>query len=410
MACDRDVQLLSAHVSELKNIRTIPLDIADENALNSLIQNATLVVSLLPPAMHPAIAQKCLDYNCHLATASYVSPQMESMDAEAKKKDLVFLNELGLDPGIDHLSAIKMLDEVRALGGVVTSFESYCGGLVVAEDCGNNPWKYKFSWNPMNVITAGQGGMSVYRMQGTERYIPWYKLFAHSSTLQVPDYGMLDAYPNRDSLGYEKVYGLEKAETVLRGTLRRPGYCSAWQVLVDLGYTDNTTLLHKNIQSVGALTRALTGKPDDLPLADWLLEKGLISPEQKVWFAFLKLDDNTNLALEPVTSAVLLRLHLEDRWKLEKTDRDEVIMYHRIQYRLQGQLHTRESVLGIVGTDSRHTAMAKTVGLPLAMGVELILTGQVRDRGVVMPLGPQWYGPILPALEKFGINFKEYGA
>ena len=407
-ACDKDADTLSAHTQNIKGIYTQQLDISNTENLESLIQDSNLVVSLLPPALHPTVARFCLKHKAHLATASYVSPEMQLLHQDACENQLVFLNEMGLDPGIDHMSAVKMLDEIKSVGGEITSFESYCGGLVCEEDCADNPWKYKFSWNPMNVILAGQGGMSVFRQDQQDRYIPWPQLFAHSQELDIPGMLKLEAYPNRDSLGYMNLYGLSSAKTFLRGTLRRMGFCKSWQVLVDLGFTENHTVLKDSIQSIGELTSALTGCKNTIPFEIWLYQNGYIQEQQQNMFRFLELHSQVELTREKCTPAMLLKLHLEKYWKLEKLDRDEVIMYHRVMYCKQNVNYCVQAVMKVAGNDCVHTAMAKTVGLPLAMGAELILKGLIDEKGVCIPASKQWYSQVLPKLENLGIVFKEY--
>lgn len=407
LVCDRDEDNLNRHAAGL-NLNLQVADISDATVLDALLQHADLAVSLLPPAMHMTVAGICLRHGVHLATASYVSAEMKKLDEAARERGLVFLNEMGLDPGIDHMSAMKAMDEIRAGGGEVLSFESYCGGLVQEEDCAGNPWKYKFSWNPRNVVLAGQGGMSVFRRDGALRCIPWHQLFAHGETLEIPGLGAFDAYANRDSLGYEQIYKLENAGTLYRGTLRRSGFCSAWQLLVQLGFTDAGNLLDAEINHLAALTNALTGKKPGEKFTDWLVRN---LPDKKVlipYFSFLDMEDAAVVGTESMTAADILQARLMKVWDLQPADRDEVVMYHRIRYKQQDAVKTYHAVLDVSGEDEIHTAMAKTVGLPLAMGVELILSGKVSERGVAVPVSPVWYGPVLDQLKAFGIGFHEF--
>jgi len=369
--------------------------------------DVNLVVSLLPPPMHPMVAGLCLKHGLNLATASYISREMQSLHQEARSKGLVFLNEMGLDPGIDHLSAMKAIDEIREQGGEIHSFESYCGGLVHDTDCGANPWKYKFSWNPRNVVTAAQGGLSVYRRNGGMRCLPWHRVFAQAETLEMPGHQRFDAYANRDSLGYEKVYGLESAQTLVRGTLRRPGYCRAWQVLVQLGYTDAQSELPDAVRSMADLTAALAGKSSALSFADWLTGRSPEYADLREYFTYLDMDDPEPVNTENATAADILQHLLMKRWALEPQDRDEVVMYHRICFRKQGVDRVLHAVLKMAGEDALKTAMAKTVGLPLAMGAELILEGRISEKGVVIPVTREWYQPVLKKLESRGIVFAE---
>lgn len=408
IVADRDESSLRIHAGGLSADLKV-LDVSDPASLDVLMEttDVDLVVSLLPPSMHPMVAGLCLKHGLNLATASYVSREMQAYHQEASAKGLVFLNEMGLDPGIDHLSAMKAIDEIRDQGGEIHSFESYCGGLVHEDDCGANPWKYKFSWNPRNVVTAAQGGLSVYRRNGGLRCLPWHRVFAHAETLEIPGHQRFDAYANRDSLGYEKVYGLETANTLVRGTLRRPGYCRAWQVLVQLGYTDAQSVLPDAVRSMADLSAALTGKSSAMPFEDWLTGSFPEYEDLREHFAYLGMDDPTPLDGTVLTAADILQQRLMKRWMLEPQDRDEVVMYHRIGYRKQGVNQVFHAVLKLAGEDAVKTAMAKTVGLPLAMGAELILEGRITQKGVVIPVTREWYHPVLSKLESRGIVFAE---
>lgn len=405
--CDASQAELDKHTSDLFLERKI-LNASDAGALEALVANKEMVVSLLPPSMHPAVAELCLKYKSHFASASYVSDAMKGLDAKASAAGLVFLNELGLDPGIDHLSAMKAMDEIRTDGGEITSFESYCGGLVSEAHCAGNPWKYKFSWNPRNVVLAGQGGNSIFRQNHQLRSIPWHRLFAEAKTLKIPGLGAFDAYANRDSLSYESVYNLPNVPTLLRGTLRRKDYCKNWQVLVVLGFTDAQSPLPESVLSVNDLCCALSGKGREQLFSAWLLDNNYIGEAQKEWFDYLNLENNDPIGTGAKTAAELLEAVLLDKWKLQPGDCDEVVMYHRIGFVKNGQKQVFHSVMSVTGEDEIHTAMAKTVGLPLALGVELVLSGNCPENGVVIPVSRFWYEGVLPRLAEMGICFTEH--
>jgi saccharopine dehydrogenase-like NADP-dependent oxidoreductase len=405
--CDASRDELDKHTFDLSLERKI-LNASDSAALEYLTAGNEMVVSLLPPFMHPAVAALCLKYKAHFASASYVGDAMRALDLEARTAGLVFLNELGLDPGIDHLSAMKAMDEIRHDGGEIISFESYCGGLVSEAYCEGNPWKYKFSWNPRNVVLAGQGGNSLFRQNNQLRSIPWHRLFAEAKTLSIPGLGEFDAYANRDSLSYEQVYGLSEVSTLLRGTLRRKHYCKNWQVLVSLGFTDAQSQLPDIISSVNDLCCALTGKREEQLLSDWLLENNYIDHTQKVWFDYLHLENTQTIGTDLKNAAEILETVLLDKWKLLPGDCDEVVMYHRIGFVKNGQKQVFHSVMSVSGEDEIHTAMAKTVGLPLALGVEQVLSGNCQEKGVVIPVSKYWYDGILPRLEQMGVCFTEH--
>ena len=406
MVCDSSQKELDKHTFDLQLERKI-INASDPEALELLIAGKEMVVSLLPPPMHPTVAAMCLKHKSHFASASYVGEAMREMDKAAGKAGLVFLNELGLDPGIDHLSAMKAMDAIRAAGGKITSFESYCGGLVAEKACGYNPWKYKFSWNPRNVVLSGQGSNSIYRQQKQLRSIPWHRLFAESKTLSIPGLGQFDAYANRDSLTYESLYKLEDADTIFRGTLRRGNFCKNWQVLVSLGFTDGQSPLPENIFCVNDLSCVLTGKQKDQQLSDWLLKNRWISEEQAVWFDYLNLESPRPFDSKFNNAAEVLEAVLLEKWKLMPGDCDEVVMYHNIGYEKDGRKQQLHSMLCVRGEDDMHTAMSKTVGLPLALGVELVLSGECPESGVVIPVSNYWYKQILPRLEEMGISFTE---
>jgi saccharopine dehydrogenase-like NADP-dependent oxidoreductase len=366
-----------------------------------------MVVSLLPAALHIHIAKWCLQAHKHLATASYISEEMKALHTEAESKGLVFLNEMGLDPGIDHMSAMKMMDEIRAKGGIISGFKSYCGGLVADEDDGENPWKYKFSWNPRNVVLAAQGGPAVFLEHGQLKLLPYHQVFAMPINYGIPNYGQLEAYPNRDSLKYIELYHLNGVKDMIRGTFRKPGYCKAWQVLVDLGLCDDSQVLHL---------------PTNTTMSEWLgmylpagagnLKSKLQAYTQCSEDAIEKIDylgffSEEQIPMLTGTSAQILEEVLKLKWKLEASDKDLVVMLHKIDYNLNGQAHTQIASMVLKGESNTHTAMAKTVGLPLAIGVKLILENKISEKGVLAPVFEDIYLPVLEELKGFGIDFIE---
>lgn len=405
-ACDQNASVFAEKLSGLSHTVGSILDIMDTESLVTQIENSDIVVSLLPPSMHVVVARICLEHKKHLATASYVSEEMKSLDRQAQSHGIIFINEMGLDPGIDHMSAMKIISELKSNGAEISSFESYCGGLIHEGDCKNNPWKYKFSWNPMNVVLAGQGGMSSFKNDGRIRNIPPHRVFQEIKEL-TSEFGAFDAYANRDSLPYISMYGLESAHTFIRGTLRRKGYCSAWNALVQLGFTENATRLSPAIKTPTALIDSLTGRRRGESFSSWLLANHYIQANQTGYFDFL--EENIGDVAESNGTAAEILLHwLSSKWKLESNDRDQVIMIHRIKYTNQNKAQTITSSLQVTGMNSTHTAMARTVGLPLAMAVELILKGKINNYGVQVPVAPIWYLPILQELEEQGIVFKEF--
>ena len=401
--------VLAAH-SEYARAR--PLDVADTAALDALVAEADVVISMLPAAFHPVAAAACLRHGRHLATASYATPEMQALGEQAAAAGLSFIMECGLDPGLDHMSAMRAIAHIRARGGRLTSFKSYCGGLLAPEAEGDNPWKYKFTWNPRNVVLAGQG-TAKYLENGELRFIPYQHLFARTEEIVVPGWGEFEGYANRDSLSYRAVYGLEDIPTILRGTLRRPGYCAAWDALVRLGLTDDTVnLLNPETMTWAELVAAylptsLIPHLDlDLHLATYLS----LNPEGETMdrLRWLGLFSDRPVGHAHATPAQLLERLLTEKWQLQPHDHDLIVMQHLFEYELNGATHRLTSSLAVTGDDATHTAMAKTVGLPLGMAVRRLARGEVSQRGIVIPVSAELYDPILDELAaEYGIVFSE---
>jgi len=385
---------------------SVLFDIADEARSHIAIAGADVVISLLPAALHPQVARLCLATGKHLLTASYVSADMKAMHTAALEKNLLFLNECGLDPGIDHMSAMVAIDSIRNLGGTITSFESFTGGLIAPETDPQNPWRYKFTWNPRNVVVAGQS-TAKFLQDGVFKYIPYQQLFQRTTPVTVPMCGAFEGYANRDSLHYIETYGLEGIRTMVRGTLRYPGYCSAWNILVQLGCCDDTY----DLEDVGKMTHAqfisafLDGAPgeDPEPKIASRFHLAPSSPElQRLrWSGFFS---DEPIGLGRATPAQAVEHILNKKWKLNPQDKDLVVMYHRFIYKAGATTFQNEVSLVATGEDSVHTAMAKTVGLPLAVATKLLLTGQIKLRGVQIPIIPDLYDPILGELGSLGIQ------
>lgn len=382
-------------------------DINNQQQREQEILHADLVVSMLPATMHGQVAQDCVKFGKHLVTASYVSDAMRALDADAKSKNVILLNEIGLDPGIDHMSAMKIINDIRSRGGELQAFYSYCGGLVAPES-NDNPWGYKFSWNPRNVILAGQG-TAQYIENGKYKYLPYQRLFAEAKSIEVKGHGSFDAYANRDSLSYRAIYGLENIPTMLRGTLRANGFCKAWDIFVKLGLTDDTWKV-KNAGELtyGQLTEAFLpegkGALKNRIAELYNLDPNDASVEMIEWSGIL---DNKKIPMDEGTPAQILQHLLEKKWLLKPGDKDMVVMQHIFDYFLDGKLEHITSSLVVKGEDEIHTAMAKTVGLPAAIAVKMILTGAFKGSGVVVPVMKELYEPVLKELEGQGIVFTE---
>lgn len=392
--------------------RAVPFDARAPTQLRELVAGADVVISMLPAFLHPLVAATCLEFRRHLATASYVSPEVQALHHEAAGAGLVFLMECGLDPGLDHMSAMQIIQELQAKGARITGFRSDCGGLVAPESEGDNPWRYKFTWNPRNVVLAGQGGPARYLAGGHEQFIPYEELFGRAETIAVPSHGHFEAYANRDSLTYRAAYGLADIQTMLRGTLRRPGYCGAWQALVHLGLTDDQVRLG-NAADLPWYSLVASCFSEDDEVGDVAQHVALrlgLDPHgpEMTRLAWLGLFSERPVGLTDATTAQLLEHLLAEKWALGPHDCDQVVMHHQFEYELAGQHYRRTSSLVVTGDDATHTAMAKTVGLPLGMAVRRLLRGEIAGRGVVIPTTADLYAPILHELAAdYGIAFVE---
>ncbi len=407
---ERDVEHARRLVHEgIEVAQAVQLDATNAEARAAMIAQHDLIVSMLPAFMHMDVLKDCLRLKKNVITPSYVPDALWPMDAEFKQAGLIVLNEMGLDPGIDHMSAMRILDRLRGEGGRVEVFESYCGGLVAPES-DDNLWGYKFSWNPRNVVLAGQGGAAKYIEGGVTKYIPYHKLFQRTINISVPGVGNFDGYANRDSLKYRTHYGLDGIPTLKRGTLRKSGFCIAWQVFVELGCTDDSYAMELPANAtwcdyLDAFLPPSAGRDTRTNLAYYLnIEPS--GPTMK------KLDElglftQEKIGMSGGSPAATLQHRLEEKWKLKADDKDLVVMWHRFRSAVNGVHEEIHASLVVTGQDQVHTAMARTVGLPIAMACKLVLNNKINDRGVLLPLKPVIYDPVLNELEKLGIVFNE---
>ncbi|WP_028376825.1 saccharopine dehydrogenase family protein [Leeuwenhoekiella sp. MAR_2009_132] len=407
-------QILENAARLIKNTsyaEAIALDILDAQARQQQIASVDIVVSMLPAHLHYTVAKDCLTLSKSLVTASYISDEMLQLDEAVKAKGLIFMNEIGLDPGIDHMSAMRVIDRIRDQGGKIVLFESFCGGLL-APDSDTNLWNYKFTWNPRNVVLAGQGGVAEFIQEGTFKYIPYHRLFRRTEFLDVEGHGRFEAYANRNSLKYRSIYGLEDVLTLYRGTMRRVGFSRAWNLFVQLGMTDDSyTLQDTEHMSYREFTNLfLPYSPTDsvqLKLRHMLK----IDQDDLLWDKLLELDlfnGSKLLRLKNATPAQCLQRILEDKWTLEETDKDMIVMYHKFGYELNGAQKQIDATMVSVGENQTYTAMAKTVGLPVAIATLKILNKEITQPGVQLPVTRAVYEPILKELENYGIVFREY--
>ncbi|GGF47525.1 saccharopine dehydrogenase C-terminal domain-containing protein [Echinicola rosea] len=385
------------------------IDIHDSEKLGKLVQQADIVVSMVPAFLHPLVAKASVKEGKHFFSASYESPEMRTLATEIDRKGLFFLNECGLDPGIDHMSAMKLIDAETTAGNNIVLFKSYCGGLLSPESESDNPWRYKFTWNPRNVVLAGQSTSRFIR-NGRYKFIPYHMLFRRTDLVTFKTVGEFDGYANRDSLNYRKVYGLEDIPTIIRGTLRRAGFCKSWDVLVQLGLTDNSfevdlprdftmRMFTNSFLPYDPAHRVEEKIKRLLPWVDAVIMEKL---------AWLGLFDDTPLPLLKGSPAEILQIILEDKWKLSPYDKDMVVMQHQLEADTPaGEKRNITSSMVIKGENLEYTAMAKTVGLPLAAAVDLFLEGEIQLKGLHLPIRNEIYVPVLKLLASNGIHFEE---
>jgi len=366
---------------------------------------------MLPARLHMILATSCLKHKRNLITASYVSDEMRSIDEDVKNKSLIFLNEMGLDPGIDHMSAKKIIDKLKDDNCTIHSFKSYTGGLIAPES-DNNSWNYKFTWNPRNVVLAGQGSPAKYIENKKYKYLPYNRLFENTERINIDNYGEFDVYPNRDSLKYRKIYDLEDIETMIRGTIRKVGFPKSWNMLVRLGLTDDSfKILNCNEMTYRDFLNCFLPYDKSLTIEEKV--KRLLTIEEKD-FEMAKLSeinlfsDSKKVPFKNASPAQILEHILKEAWQLQANDKDMIVMYHEFKYRNKLKKEKKIiSTMGCIGENSKYTAMAKTVGLPLGISCLMILNNKISSLGVQTPVNKEIYTPVLEELKSFGISFNE---
>ena len=408
---DLSEELANKKTGNHKNACAISFDVCNETQRKQEIQQADIVISMLPAHLHIEVAKDCVFYKKSMITASYISEEMKSLDFQAKENQIVLMNEIGLDPGIDHMSAMKIMDEIKSKGGKIILFESFCGGLVAPES-DTNLWNYKFTWNPRNVVLAGQGGAAKFIQEGTYKYIPYHKLFRRTEFLEVEGFGRFEAYANRDSLKYRDIYGLQNAETCYRGTIRRVGFSKAWDVFVQLGMTDDTYIIDDSelMSNRDFVNLFLPYHPTD-SVEIKFRHQLKIDQDDVIWDKLLELDlfsKSVVTGLKNATPAQMLEKILSYKWTLQPEDKDMIVMYHKIGYEVNGEQKQIDAKMVCLGDDQTYTAMAKTVGLPVAIATLKILNGEIQTTGVQLPVSKEVYLPILEELEQYGVVFKEF--
>lgn len=410
IVADKSISHARKLIGDHENGQAIMLDISDKHARIEAIKNADIVVSMLPPRYHIEIAKDCISYNKNMTTASYITKEMEDLDKSVRTKGLIIMNEIGVDPGIDHMSAMQVIDRIRDKGGKMILFESFTGGLMAPES-DNNLWNYKFTWSPRNVVLAGQGGAAKFLQEGTYKYIPYNRLYRRTEFLEVDGYGRFEVYANRDSLKYQSAYGLENAKTLYRGTMRRVGFSRAWNMFVQLGMTeDEYTIDDSEHMSYRDFVNAfLAYSPTDS--VELKFRHALkIDQDDIIWDKLEELDifsSTKMVGLKKATPAEILQNILMEKWTLQPNEKDMIVMYHKFGYELNGEKKQIDSTMVTIGEDDTYTAMAKTVGLPLGIITLAILNEKITTPGVQIPLKKEVYEPTMKELGDYGIVFKE---
>lgn len=389
----------------------VQLDANNENAIEELVIASDIVISMLPAFMHPKVAKMCIKHRKNMVTASYISEEMQALHEDAKQKNIILLNECGLDPGLDHMTAMRVIDDIKSKGYELTGFQTDTGGLLAPESEKSNPWKYKFTWNPRNVVMAASGGAVKFLHEGKIKYIPYHKVFRRTERVDLGELGQFEEYANRDSLKYLDLYNLHGIKTLFRGTLRRPGYCRAWHVFVQLGATDDSYKIQKveNMTHRDFMNLFLRYHPTDSVETKLAQTMRLdMDSNEMIQLEWLGVFNHELVGLKgEATPAQILQHILEKKWSLEPDDKDMIVMWHKFNYLAHGEEKEIQSVMAVYGESESHTAMAKTVGFPVAIAVKNILNGTIQEKGVHLPVIKSIYDPILNELESMGIKTEE---
>lgn len=407
---DLSIERLQEEYEKVAYIRLKVFDVADAEKRAALIEESNIVISMLPAHLHIEVAKDCIRLKKNMVTASYISDEMKALDEKARAAGVLILNEIGVDPGIDHLSAKKVIDEILEKGGKVEAFETFTGGLVAPES-DNNPWNYKFTWNPRNVVLAGQGGAVKFIQEGTYKYIPYHKVFRRTELINIDHYGKFEGIANRDSLKYRSIYGLDAIKTMYRGTLRRPGFCKSWDAFVQLGATDDSYIIpdSENMTFREFINLFLPYNPHDsveLKLRHYLnMAHDDIELFDKL--KWLDIFESIPIGIKNATPAQALQKILERKWTLEANEKDMIVMWHKFIYELDGKKFEKHSSMVIKGKNTKDTAMAMTVGYPVAIATKMILNAKIELSGVHLPIQKEIYEPVLKELEDYGIQFTE---
>lgn len=380
--------------------KAISLAIENKVERQEWISKAKLVISLLPPKLHYLVALDCIEFKKSLFTASYRDEKIKLLNQQIIDNKLLFLYEMGLDPGIDHISAKKIIDSIHLRGGSIISFISHCGGLIAPES-DNNPWHYKLSWNPKNVVQAGKQG-AIYKENGKIKELNYFEIFNQNHVVNISETEQLAYYSNRNSLPYIDLYNLHEIETFQRTTLRHPDFCLGWNLFIRLGLTED-----KKFNAVDSSFKDwvyhVAQKNDALDL----LNEINFNSKYKILFDFFNLNSDDKIPAHLNSNENILQYLMEEKLKLQENDHDRIVMLHEIIYKIDDLKYKLTSTLIVDGINNIQTAMAKTVGLPLALAVELFLKNKIDLIGLQIPIHSTLYNPILSNLKELGIVFKE---
>ncbi len=381
------------------------LNVTNTDALRAVIREADLVISLLPYTYHVQVAEMCIEFGKDMVTTSYVSPAMRALDERAKAAGIIILNEIGVDPGVDHMSAMKVIHQVQENGGEITSFRSWCGGLP-APEANTNPFGYKFSWSPRGVLLAGRNAAH-YLDDGQEIKIPGDELFDHHWAVDVPGMEGLEGYPNRDAVPYADIYGIPTAKTVFRGTLRNPGWSATLKKMVDLGLLDVDEKELKGLSYKQFIGKLISYDGDDIREAT-AAYLGL-EPHSFILdnFEWLGLFSDEPLPLEHGAPLDVLAARMLAKMRYEEGERDMLVMHHEFIARYPGRQEEITSTMVDYGIPGGDSSMARSVGLPAAIASRLVLEGKITRKGVVVPVTPDIYEPVLAELDDMGIQLEE---
>ena len=407
---DRDIDLVKQKINGHENGIALSFNATSAEERRPEIEKADVVISMLPARFHIEVAHDCIALKTDLITPSYISPEMKALDNAAKEAGIIIMNEIGVDPGLDHMSAMKVIDSIQNKGGELIGFESFTGGLIAPES-DNNPWNYKLTWNPRNVVLAGQGGSAKFIQEGKYKYIPYNRLFRRTEIIEIEGYGSFEGYANRNSLSYRQTYGLENIPTIYRGTLRRKGFSKAWNVFVQMGATDDSFKLEnsKDMTKREFINSFLPYHPTD-SVELKLRHQMKIDQDDAIWdkLVWLGIFEETGFDFEDdVTPAQYLQKIIEVKWVLDPGDKDMLVMWHKFNYNLNGKKYEITSHMINIGEDQVYTSMSNTVGLPAAICGKMILNGVIKTKGVTLPTNENIYNPILEELKEYGVTFIE---